>query len=119
MARGTVVTPLLFQESLYSNYFQPAGDCLRFMRQRAAQVGLTGLIFARRTERLKSNKKERKQEVKLSGMMKLFQYLTASSSSSSEKRKRERRATFSKRTSALAREGMKKKGVRRRMTNAH
>ena len=32
VARGIVATPLLFRESLCSNYFQPAGDSSRFMR---------------------------------------------------------------------------------------
>lgn len=39
-------TPLLFRESLYSNYFQPAGDSLRFMRQltdRPTRLGLARL----------------------------------------------------------------------------
>lgn len=64
-----VATPLLFRESLYSNYFQPTGDSSPFMRQLTNQrtnlVGAGKIELARyslEVEDLDHNRKKRKEK---------------------------------------------------------
>lgn len=97
MAAGrTVATPLLFRESLYSDYFQPAGDRSRFMRQPSRLVGWIArpcwLDTPWEPKGLRGRKKEEETGGKIiGGKVKLFQYFTPATLSPGE---RETRATF-------------------------
>lgn len=77
MARSTVATSPLFRESLYSNYFQPAGDSSCFMRQLTNQHTRFRLVRSDSLTRYalgelkglekRSKKETRRQAGKLSG----------------------------------------------------